>query len=231
MWARAKVLPFPPSRASIKSVHCPRRLARSCFRTQEVCRSVKLSIPTASARVTARHPWRTAAHRLSYGGRSRVARACVAFGRRRREWLAIGAAVGTASARHARQAGRPFSSALRCGPGKRRLRMENRQVDPSVQAQLEPAQRRTLEAGSYIVLSGVGIGLGVGSWPAWSFMAAIGVYCAWVLLYAEIAVQTSRRPEMSIRPWWHGPRRSRLVWSAWPASGSKSQPPQEQRTA
>jgi hypothetical protein len=231
VWAHAKVLPFPPIRAPINRAHCPPRLARLCFRTQEMSRSARLPIPTASAHVSARHPWRTAARRLSHRGRSRVARACVAFGRTRREWLAIGVAVGNASARHARRAGRPFSSALRRAPGKRRLRSKDRRLDSSVQAQLEPAQRRTLEAGSCIVLSGVGIGFGVGSWPAWSFAAAIGLYCAWVVLYAEIAVQTSRRPEISTRPWWHGPQRSRLIAGAWQLSASKPQPPQEQRTA
>jgi hypothetical protein len=38
-------------------------------------------------------------------------------------------------------------------------------------------------------LSSLGVGLQLGSWPAWTFLAGIGVYPAWVVLYVEIAGQ------------------------------------------
>ncbi len=232
MWARSKVLPFPPSAAlASKGIPCLGRLARLCLRAQVVSRRGRLSVATTSARVSARYPWRSVARRLSHHGRLRVARAGLALGRRRREWLALGAAVGSASAYHARQAGRPFSSALRRGLGRRQVLLRNRRLDSPAQAGLEPAQRRTLEAGSCIVLSGMGVGYAIGGWPVWSIAAAIGLYCAWVVLYAEITVQASRGPKMSPRRWWHAPRGSLRLTSPWPASTSKSQPPQEQRTA
>lgn len=232
MWARAKVLPFPPNGAlAPEGVPCSGRLARLCFRSQVASRRGRLSIATTSARVTARYPWRSVARRLSHRGRVRVARAGLALGRRRREWLALGAAVSSASAYHARQAGRPFSSALRRGLGRRQVLMRNRHRDSPARATLEPAQRRTLEAGSCIVLSAVGIGFEIGGWPVWSIAAAIGLYCAWVVVYAEVTVQASRGPIMSPRQWWHGPRGSRRLTSRWPASASESQPPHEERTA
>jgi hypothetical protein len=43
-----------------------------------------------------------------------------------------------------------------------------------------------------VVLSGLGFGFQLGSWPVWTFLAAIGIYLAWVVLYAEITVQASR---------------------------------------
>jgi len=58
---------------------------------------------------------------------------------------------------------------------------------------LEPAQRRTLEMGSCLVLGGLGVGFQLGGWPAWTLLAGAGIYLFWVLLYAEITVQKSRR--------------------------------------
>jgi hypothetical protein len=55
-----------------------------------------------------------------------------------------------------------------------------------------PGERRTLEFGSCIVLSLLGLGFEVGSWPAWSAPVAVGGYLMWVVLYSEITVQTSR---------------------------------------
>lgn len=232
MWTGAKVLPFPPSRAPTQwAARCRGPVARLCFRTQGMSRRVRLSVPAASARVTARHTWRSVARRLSHRGRSRVARARHALGLRRREWLALGAAVGSAYAHRARQAGRPFSSALRRGPGRPHVLRQDRRRDSPAPPALETAQRRTLEAGSCIVLSGVGIGFAIGGWPFWSLAAAIGLYCCWVVLYAEITVQASRGTQIPPRRWWHTRRGSRRPARRWPASTSKSQPPQEERTA
>jgi hypothetical protein len=58
---------------------------------------------------------------------------------------------------------------------------------------LEPAQRRTLEMGSCLVLGGLGVGFQLGRWPAWMLLAGAGIYLFWVVLYAEITVQKSRR--------------------------------------
>jgi hypothetical protein len=57
---------------------------------------------------------------------------------------------------------------------------------------LKPAQRRTLEMACCIVLSGLGFGFQLGSWPLWTFLAGIGIYLAWVALYAEITFRTTR---------------------------------------
>jgi hypothetical protein len=63
----------------------------------------------------------------------------------------------------------------------------------SVRAHLSPRQRTTLEAGSSVLLTGLGIGLSVGRWPAWSMPLVAAGYCAWVIAYAELTVQAERR--------------------------------------
>jgi hypothetical protein len=55
-----------------------------------------------------------------------------------------------------------------------------------------PGERRTIELGSCIVLSVLGLGFEVGSWPAWSAPVALGGYLTWVVVYSEITVQTGR---------------------------------------
>jgi hypothetical protein len=57
---------------------------------------------------------------------------------------------------------------------------------------LAPAQRRTLDVGSWVVLSGLGLGYQLDSWPVWTVLAGIGSYAVWVILYAEITIQMSR---------------------------------------
>jgi hypothetical protein len=74
---------------------------------------------------------------------------------------------------------------------------------------VKPAQRRTLEVGSCLVLGGLGFGFQFGGWPVWTFFAGIGLYAAWVLVYAEITVQASRHPAIWTGILWSDRRRSR----------------------
>lgn len=60
------------------------------------------------------------------------------------------------------------------------------------QTRLNPAHRRTLDVGSCVVLSALGLGFQLGGWPAWTFLAGIGIYLAWVVLYAELTLQATR---------------------------------------
>jgi hypothetical protein len=74
------------------------------------------------------------------------------------------------------------------------LRWAARYLDMvSVRAHLSPRQRTTLELGSSVLLTGLGLGLGVGRWPAWSMPLVAAGYCAWVIVYAELTVQAERR--------------------------------------
>jgi hypothetical protein len=107
-------------------------------------------------------------------------RAYAAIGRSRQAWLAKGIRAGHASSRQLRKAGRRLAFP---GPA---------ESGGSSRAELAPGQRLTLEVGSWVVLSGLGVGFQLGSWPAWAFLPAIGTYAAWVVLYAEITVQVSR---------------------------------------
>ena len=167
----------------------------------------------SSPRLTVRHRWRLLADRTEMPRHLQMVRAYVALGRRRQDWLAIGSAMGKASSRRLSQAGKRLG--FRGG----------------ATAKLAPAQRRTLDVGSCIVLSGFGFGFQVGSWPVWTFLAGIGVYVAWVLLYAEITVQTSRHSGSWQRWRWSG--RPRLLGRARLGSTSASMPKpvQEERPA
>ena len=73
----------------------------------------------------------------------------------------------------------------------------------SPQIRFAPGERRTLEAGSWVVLGALGLGVQFCRWPAWSALLAVGGYLTWVLLYAEITVQAQRHspsPRGSARP-------------------------------
>ena len=99
---------------------------------------------------------------------------------------------------------------------------------------LQPAQHRTLEVGSLVVLGTLGLGFQVGNWPAWTIAAGLGSYALWVILYAEATIQQKRRPAMWQRWRWHGPRRLRgraRTERAEPASASMPQPVHEQPAA
>lgn len=189
----------------------------------------KLHSRTNSARVSAQHQWHSFANRAGMPRPLQMVRACVAIGRRRPDWLAIGAVVGNASSRRLRQARQSLGFAA--SRGQRDVRGSNRILSSPAPTRLEPAQRRTLEVGSCVVLSSLGLGFQLGRWPAWTFLAGIGIYLAWVVLYAEVTVQTTRRPALWQRWRWHGRRRSRGRASAESASASTPQPAQEKRTA
>ncbi len=66
--------------------------------------------------------------------------------------------------------------------------------------ELATGERRTLEFGSVVVLSTLGLGLQVGSWPAWSAPVAVCAYLGWVVLYSEVTVRASRPPSAARRP-------------------------------
>lgn len=139
--------------------------------------------------MNARYSWRSFAHRMDVPRTSQVVRACAVVGRKRREWLAIGATVGGASSRRIGQVGRRFALAARGGRGKGGVR--GRLTSPPPPS-LGPAQRRTLDVGSWVVLSGLGFGYQLGGWPVWALMVGFGSYAIWVVLYAEITVQAGR---------------------------------------
>jgi hypothetical protein len=159
--------------------------------------------------MTVRHRWRSVANPGDLAGRLRIGRASTALGRRRQDWLAIGAAVGNASSRRLTAAGKSLGLAARAARSRRAVRRSRGTVTTSDQPQLSRGQRRTLETGSVIVLSGLGLGVQFGSWPAWTILAGVGMYLGWAVLYAEITVQQKRRPALFQRWRWHGRPRSR----------------------
>jgi hypothetical protein len=67
-----------------------------------------------------------------------------------------------------------------------------RQKGRDAGAGLESGERFTLELGSFIVLSTLGLGMRVGGWPAWSTLFAISGYFTWVVGYSEATVQARR---------------------------------------
>lgn len=84
-----------------------------------------------------------------------------------------------------------------------------------------PGEKATLEAGSWIVLGTLGLGLGFGRWPGWTALAAAGGYMLWVVAYSEATVQARRR--------W--PEARRLVLSGTTSEQPPAAPPKEHRTA
>lgn len=99
------------------------------------------------------------------------------------------------------------------------------------QVKLEPGQRRTLEVGSYVVLSGLGMGLQAGGWPVWSTLGAAAVYAGWVVLYAEVTVQAKAHPDLLPRLNLSGRQRARTPVNAKYGSGPAPQPAEEQSPA
>jgi hypothetical protein len=157
----------------------------------------------------------------------RIARACLALRRRRNEWLARSAAFGTASSRHARQVGKRITLVAGVNRGKHQSLGFNPGVSSRAPVRLAPAQRRTIETGSWVVLSALGVEVQFASWPGWTFVALIAIYAAWIVAYAEITVQTAR-PRRSSLQW---PYRSRPSGGIrLPASASVPQPEAEQAT-
>lgn len=144
------------------------------------------------ARMKARRHWRSFAQRVNARGPRRVARACAALDSKRRGWIEIGLNVRGASSRHLRHAGNRFAGAARGARAKCNFAGLAWKVRSPIRPPLAPAQRRTLDIGSWVVLSGVGFGYQLGGWPAWTVLAGIGSYAIWVVLYAEITIQRSR---------------------------------------
>jgi hypothetical protein len=100
---------------------------------------------------------------------------------------------GSVAVQHSIQASRRAGLTL-AGARITRTTPESRRGHSQPQAlTLEPAQRRTLEMGSCLVLGGLGVGFQLGGWPAWTLLAGAAIYLFWVVLYAEITVQKSRR--------------------------------------
>src|SRR5438309_8168 len=83
---------------------------------------------------------------------------------------------------------------------------------------LAPAEKSTLELGSCIVLSALGLGMQFGRWPVWSALVAVGGYLTWVVIYSEATVQARRR--------WALPRHP--APAALGSEETASSPPQEQ---
>lgn len=99
------------------------------------------------------------------------------------------------------------------------------------QVKLEPRQRRTLEVGSYVVLSGLGVGLQAGGWPVWSALGAAAVYAGWVVLYAEVTVQVKAHPDVLPRLNLRGSQRTRTAVNVASGLGPAPQPAEEQSRA
>ena len=228
---RARVLPFPPSRAffgGMPIAPCASRAYVAGGVDDASCSEGRQ--PDKRARMRARYTWRWFAHRIDVPRRLGVVRACVAIGRRT-DWLAIGAAVGNASSRRLSQAGKHFRFASRIDRTKGEIHALNPVLSSAAPATLASAQRRTIDVGSWVVLSALGFGFQLGSWPVWMFLALIGIYGVWIVLYAEITVQATR-PR---RPWqrwrWQGRHRSRGRVVSELASASMPQPTSEKDTA
>jgi hypothetical protein len=221
--ARAKVLPFPPPDARWPA------LALLCFRAKAVHFAFRRCSRTTSTWVSAGLPWHLFARRPDMPPTFQVVRAGVALGRRRKAMLAIGASMGNASSRRLRQAGRNVRLAASDVRARQDTRRSRRNLTSPPLIRLQPGQRRTLEVGSCVVLSCLGLGLQLGGWPVWTFPAGIGVYLAWVVLYAEVTVQAKSRPALWQRWPWHGRQRIRFGYRA--TSESPAQPAHEQRTA
>jgi hypothetical protein len=118
---------------------------------------------------------------------------------RRPAWIAVAGAFRGASSSYAalqKSCGRPMQ-ALKWRAGIKSPTRTNARPEDSA---LKPAERRTIELGSCVVLSMLGLGLEVGSWPAWSAPVAIGGYLTWVVVYSEITVQTGRMRAAARRP-------------------------------
>jgi hypothetical protein len=191
--ARAKVLPFPPARAFPPSDgDCRIHPAALWCRGEGVQLESRVAKRARGAPMKPRHRWRSFAVR-NRRRTSQVVSACAAFERKRKAWLAAGFTFGGSSSRRLKLAGSRFADAARRGRRNRSARPVDRRRGSVVTAPLAPRQRRTLDVGSWVVLSGLGFGYQLGGWPAWTVFAGIGSYALWVVLYAEITIQASRR--------------------------------------
>jgi hypothetical protein len=118
---------------------------------------------------------------------------------RRPAWSAVGRAFKGASSSYVvlqKSCSRPVQALKRRAGLKAQTRTNAQAEDPG----WRPGERRTLELGSCLVLSVLGLGFEVGSWPAWSAPVAVGGYLTWVVLYSEITVQSGRLRAAGRRP-------------------------------
>jgi hypothetical protein len=153
--------------------------------------------------------------------------ACRAIGQRRRFWREIGAPIGAASSLRLMQARTRVRLITRRHPNREAGLGRQR----ATQVKLEPRQRRTLEVGSYVVLSGLGVGLQAGGWPVWSALGAAAVYASWVVLYAEVTVQIKAHPDVLPRLNLRALQRTRTAIDVEPGSSPAPQPAEEQSRA
>lgn len=116
---------------------------------------------------------------------------------------------GSVAVERRRRAPKRVSPTLAGARIKRKAPESSRGHRPPPALSLEPGQRRTLEMGSCLVLGGLGVGFQLGGWPAWTLLAGAGIYLFWVVLYAEITVQKSRRQAIWQSWKWHRQRRLR----------------------
>jgi hypothetical protein len=194
VWARARVLPFPPTdRFSLRDDDCTDCLAVLCFRAEPMHAESSWTRWVQKARMSNRHSWRAFAHRISTPQTQKVVRACAAIERKGTAWVALGVAAGGASSRRLKQATRRIAATGTGSSVKVAVRGTKLTPTSPQQVSLAAAQRHTLDIGSLVVLSGVGLGYQVGGWPAWTVFAGIGSYAIWVLAYAELTVQANRR--------------------------------------
>jgi hypothetical protein len=140
----------------------------------------------------------------------RVVRACVGVENRRPFRIAMRSAL--------RPAGLKRTLLQRRGTPAAWLRRSRAGKTKATGAGFAPGERSTLELGSCIVLSALGLGMQFGRWPVWSALVAVGGYLTWVVIYSEATVQARRR--------WALPRHP--ASAALGSEETASSPPQEQ---
>ena len=59
-------------------------------------------------------------------------------------------------------------------------------------SELNAHERNTLQLGSVLFLSTLGMGLQFARWPVWSALVILAGYLAWVIGYSEATVQVQR---------------------------------------
>lgn len=153
--------------------------------------------------------------------------ACGEIGRRRRFWDEMSGPIRAGSSLRLVQARTRVRLITRRHPKREAALGRQRPT----QVELEPRQRRTLEVGSYVVLSGLGVGLQAGGWPLWSAVGAAAVYASWVVLYAEVTVQVKAHPDVLPRLNLRGLQRLRTASNVEPGSSPAPQPGEEQSRA
>lgn len=142
-------------------------------------------------RLSARRPTGRPSRKRTFKRYSDVVHVYWRAGVQRPVWMAWRAALrqASASARAVQRRGRPAKALWR------RAALDPMTVAAAAVegAEYAPGERVTLEIGSCIALSAVGLGLTFGRWPVWSVAVAAGGYLTWVVIYSEATVQARRR--------------------------------------